>query len=198
MWGSSLSVQWLGCGACTAVTCAQSLVGELGSSKPRDEAKQYIKLEILTWLFSRLVPEAELWAQSSLSSSGLNDSVLEIQTQRSLCLDLVFNWRQMQRFLSIPQKGNSDDFNTRFCLQASLWHKQSILRGVESMHKLPYLVVLDFPAPTPQKCSCVCQEAVRGRRTLSAAGQVHLSHPADPASCCPGLIWSWWQWTVTQ
>lgn len=80
MWGSSFSVQWLGCGAFTAVTCSQSLVGELGSSKLRDEAKQYIKLEILTWLISRLVPEAELWAQSSLSSSGLNDSVLEIQT----------------------------------------------------------------------------------------------------------------------
>lgn len=165
MWGSSLSVQWLGCGAFTAVTCTQSLVGELGSSKLWDEAKQYIKLEILTWLFSRLVPEAELWAQSSLSSSGLNDSVLEIQTQRSLCLDLVFNWRQIQRFLSVPEKGNSDDFDTHFCLQASLWHKQSILRGVEtSVHKLPYLVVLDFPPNPPRNA------LVSARRRWGADG----------------------------
>ena len=198
MWGSSLAVQWLGCGAFTAVTWAQSLIAELRSSKQKDEAKQYIKLEILTWLFSRLGPEADLWAQASFSSSGLNYSVLEIQTQWSLWLDLVFNWRQIQRFLTIPEKGDSDDFNTRFCLQASLWHKQSILLGVEtSEHKLPYLVLVCLPGGGEGQTHTVsrwagasepaCRPCVLLSRTDSILTTVNNSDPVVHFAYCP--VW---------
>ncbi|CAI9164400.1 unnamed protein product [Rangifer tarandus platyrhynchus] len=60
---------------------------------------------------------------------------------------------------------------------------QSILRGVEtSVHKLPYLVVLDFP-PTPPEMLLCLPGGNEGRRTLSAAGQLDTKALATSFIC---------------